>query len=114
VPPGGVADADQLRTDDAVVAFVRTMFERGRPVTVICHAPWLLVEGSLVQDRTLTSWPSLRTDLVNAGANRVDDEVQICRTGPNVLVTSRKPEDLDAVDDVPSEAFGAARDDDAA
>jgi len=114
VLPGGVANADQLRTDDAAVAFVRSMFERGRPAAVICHAPWLLVEGRLVGDRTLTSWPSLRTDITNAGATWVDEEVQVCRNGPNALVTSRKPDDLDAFNATLAEVFAASRAADAA
>jgi protease I len=96
VLPGGVANADRLRTDDAAVAFVEEMFRSGRPAAVICHAPWVLVEGDLVQGRTLTSWASLRTDITNAGGSWVDEEVQVCTGGPNTLVTSRKPDDLDA------------------
>jgi len=96
VLPGGVGNADLLRTDDAAVGFVKDMFSRGRPAGVICHAPWVLVEGGLVEDRTLTSWPSLETDIRNAGGTWVDEEVQVCTSGPNVLVTSRKPDDLDA------------------
>ncbi len=96
VLPGGVANADRLRTDGAAVAFVQEMFRSGRPAAVICHAPWVLVEGDLVRGRTLTSWPSLRTDILNAGGSWVDEEVQVCSSGPNTLVTSRKPDDLDA------------------
>ncbi len=96
VLPGGVANPDQLRTDEKAVAFVRSFFEAGKPAAVICHGPWTLVEADLVRGRTLTSWPSLRTDISNAGGNWVDEEVFVCPSGPNVLVTSRKPDDLDA------------------
>jgi protease I len=96
VLPGGVANPDQLRTDEAAVNFVRTMIEAGKPGAVICHGPWTLVEADRVRGRTLTSWPSLRTDIRNAGGTWVDSEVQVCDDGPNVLVTSRKPDDLPA------------------
>jgi protease I len=93
VLPGGVANPDQLRTDRAAVAFARTFFTAGKPVAAICHAPWTLIEADVVYGRTLTSWPSLRTDLTNAGATWVDEEVVQCDNGPNVLVTSRRPDD---------------------
>jgi protease I len=96
VLPGGVANPDQLRTVPAAVEFVRSVFGAGKPAAVICHGPWTLVEADLVRGRTLTSWPSLRTDISNAGGNWVDAEVQVCTEGPNVLVTSRKPDDLPA------------------
>jgi protease I len=96
VLPGGVANPDQLRMEPLAVQFVQAMFDAGKPAAVICHGPWTLVEADLVRGRTLTSWPSLRTDITNAGGNWVDAEVQICRSGPNVLVTSRKPDDLPA------------------
>jgi protease I len=96
VLPGGVANPDQLRTVPAAVEFVRSVFGAGKPAAVICHGPWTLVEADLVRGRTLTSWPSLRTDISNAGGNWVDAEVQACTEGPNVLVTSRKPDDLPA------------------
>jgi len=96
VLPGGVANPDQLRTVPAAVEFARAMFGAGKPAAVICHGPWTLVEADLVRDRTLTSWPSLRTDISNAGGNWVDTQVQVCEGGPNVLVTSRKPGDLPA------------------
>jgi protease I len=92
VLPGGVANPDRLRTDDKVVGFVRDFFEAGKPVAVICHGPWTLVEADVVRDRTLTSWPSLETDIRNAGGNWVDEEVHV----DNGLVTSRKPDDLPA------------------
>jgi protease I len=96
VLPGGVANPDFLRMDDKAVAFVKEFFERGRPVAAICHAPWTLVEADVVRGRVLTSWPSLRTDIRNAGGTWVDEQVKICDHGPNVLVTSRKPDDLKA------------------
>jgi protease I len=96
VLPGGVANPDQLRTDPAAVAFVRSFFASGKPVASICHAPWTLIEADVVHGRTLTSWPSLQTDLRNAGATWVDQEVVRCSSGPNVLVSSRKPDDLPA------------------
>jgi protease I len=89
-------DADELRTVPEAVTFARRMFELGKPTAIICHGPWLLVEADLVRARTLTSWPSLRTDIRNAGGNWVDAEVQVCDNGPNTIVTSRKPDDLPA------------------
>lgn len=96
VLPGGVANPDQLRTVPAAVGFVRAMFEAGKPAAVICHGPWTLVEADVVRGRTLTSWPSLQTDIRNAGGTWVDEEVQICAAGPNTLISSRKPDDLPA------------------
>jgi protease I len=92
VLPGGVANPDELRTDADAVAFARGFFEQGKPVGVICHGPWTLVEADVVRGRTITSWPSLRTDLRNAGANWVDEEVVVDQG----LVSSRKPDDLPA------------------
>jgi protease I len=92
VLPGGVANPDQLRTKAAAVEFVRAFFAAGKPVGVICHGPWTLVEADVVRGRTLTSWPSLRTDLRNAGAEWVDEEVHV----DEGLVSSRKPDDLPA------------------
>jgi protease I len=92
VLPGGVANPDALRTHEPAVRFVRSFFELGKPVAAICHAPWTLVEADVVRDRTLTSWPSLKTDIRNAGGNWVDEEVHV----DGGLVTSRKPADLDA------------------
>ena len=92
VLPGGVANPDVLRTDPDAVQFVRSFFEAGKPVASICHGPWTLVEADVVRGRTLTSWPSIRTDLKNAGATWVDEEVHTDRG----LVTSRKPDDLPA------------------
>ncbi|GAB1326496.1 type 1 glutamine amidotransferase domain-containing protein [Streptomyces sp. NPDC093260] len=96
VLPGGVANPDFLRTDEKAVAFVKDFFDQGRPVAAICHAPWTLVEADVVRGRTLTSWPSLRTDIRNAGGTWVDEQVKVCDNGPNKLVTSRKPDDLKA------------------
>lgn len=90
--PGGVMNADRLRSDPRAVAFVRSFVLAGKPVAAICHAPWLLVEAGAVRGQTLTSWPSLRTDIVNAGGKWVDQEVQVDRG----LVTSRKPADITA------------------
>jgi protease I len=96
VLPGGVANPDQLRQDAPAVDFLMSMFEAGKPVAAICHGPWTLIEGDLVCGRTMTSWPSLQTDLRNAGATWVDKEVHVCRDGINVLITSRQPSDLGA------------------
>ncbi|BBX02859.1 protease [Mycolicibacterium moriokaense] len=96
VLPGGVANPDFLRTNGDAVAFAKDFFDAGKPVAVICHAPWTLVEADVVRGRTMTSWPSVKTDLVNAGANWVDNEVVECSRGPNTLVSSRKPDDLPA------------------
>lgn len=96
VLPGGVANPDRLRMDDAAVQFVGGFFDAGKPVAVICHGPWTLVEAGVVRDRTLTSWPSLRTDIENAGGIWRDDDVVVCEAGTNVLVSSRKPDDLPA------------------
>jgi protease I len=96
VLPGGVVNADELRIAPGVTTFVQRIFEAGKPVAVICHGPWALVEADLVRGRTLTSWPSLATDIRNAGGTWVDAEVQVCTNGPNTLVTSRKPDDLPA------------------
>jgi protease I len=96
VLPGGVANPDYLRMQPAAVAFAKSFFAAGKPVAAICHAPWTLVEADVVRGRRMTSWPSLKTDLRNAGADWVDEEVVVCENGPNVLVTSRKPDDLKA------------------
>jgi protease I len=96
VLPGGVANPDRLRMVPEAVEFVRSMFAAGKPAAVICHGPWTVVEADQVRGRTLTSWPSLQTDIRNAGGTWVDKEVQVCANGPNVLVTSRKPDDLPA------------------
>ncbi|MET8681026.1 type 1 glutamine amidotransferase domain-containing protein [Streptomyces sp. NPDC004647] len=98
VLPGGVANPDFLRLDGRAVAFVKSFFDAGKPVAAICHAPWTLVEADVVRGRTLTSWPSVRTDIRNAGGSWVDEEVRVCTDGPNTLITSRKPGDLKAFD----------------
>jgi protease I len=92
VLPGGVANPDQLRTEPRAVAFLQRVFGEGKPVGVICHGPWTLVEADLVRGRTITSWPSLQTDIRNAGGNWVDEQVVV----DEGLVSSRKPDDLPA------------------
>ena len=92
VIPGGVGNPDTLRTDENAVEFARQFFEQGKPVGVICHGPWMLVETGVVRGRKVTSWPSLETDIRNAGGNWVDEEVVVDKG----LVTSRKPDDLPA------------------
>lgn len=94
VLPGGVVNPDQLRLDRRAVAFVVNAFATGKPVGAICHGPWTLVEADVVRGRVLTSWPSLCTDITNAGGSWIDEAVVVCTSGPNALVTSRKPEDL--------------------
>ena len=90
--PGGVANPDHLRTVPAAVGFAREFFRQGKPVAAICHAPWTLIEAGVVEGRTLTSWPSLHTDIENAGGTWVDEEVHV----DGNLITSRKPDDLPA------------------
>jgi protease I len=92
VLPGGVGNPDQLRGDENAVAFARSFFDQGKPVGVICHGPWTLIEAGVVRGRTLTSWPTLQTDIRNAGGNWVDQEVVV----DNGLVSSRKPDDIPA------------------
>lgn len=92
VLPGGVANPDALRMCEDSVSFVRDFFKQHKPVAAICHGPWTLIEADVVRDRKVTSWPSLKTDLTNAGANWVDEEC-VCDEG---LVTSRNPDDLPA------------------
>jgi protease I len=92
VLPGGVANPDALRTDEDVVGFIRSFLDAGKPVGVICHGPWTLVEAGVLKGRTLTSWPSVRTDIENAGGSWVDEEVHTDQG----LVSSRKPDDLPA------------------
>lgn len=96
VLPGGVANPDKLRMDEGAVRFVRSFFDAGKPVAAICHAPWTLIEADVVDGRRITSYPSLSTDLRNAGAEWLDEEVVVCAEGPNVMITSRKPDDLEA------------------
>lgn len=106
VLPGGVANPDALRTDEGAVAFAKGFFDAGKPVAAICHAPWTLVEAGVLEGRTLTSWPSLRTDIQNAGGTWVDEEVKVCTSGPNTLITSRNPGDLKAFGATFIPAFG--------
>ena len=105
VLPGGVGNPDALRMDENAVRFVREFFEQDKPVGAICHAPWMLIEAGVVRDRTVTSWPSLTTDLENAGAHRVDQEVVV----DGGLVTSRKPDDIPAFNAKLIEVFAAGR-----
>ena len=103
--PGGVGNPDQLRADEDAVAFARAFFDAGKPVGVICHGPWTLIEADVVRGRSLTSWPSLQTDLRNAGATWVDEEVVV----DSGLVTSRKPADLPAFNKKIVEEFAEGR-----
>jgi protease I len=107
VLPGGVGNPDNLRQDENAVQFVRGFFEQGKPVGAICHAPWTLIEAGVVRDRTLTSFPSLQTDLRNAGANWVDEEVHVDQG----LVTSRKPDDIPAFNKKLIEEFAEGKHD---
>lgn len=90
--PGGVANPDQLRMNPRAVAFVRAFFESGKPIAAICHGPWTLIDAGAVRGRRLTSWPSLKADLINAGAEWTDEEVVV----DGGLVSSRKPQDIPA------------------
>jgi protease I len=105
--PGGVANPDQLRMNPAAVYFVKQFFEAGKPVAAICHGPWTLIEADVVRGRTITSWPSLKTDLRNAGAQWVDQEV----VTDGGLVTSRNPQDIPAFNRKMIEEFGEGRHD---
>lgn len=105
VLPGGVANPDFLRQDPDAVGFVRSFFEQDKPVGVICHGPWTLVEADVVRGRTLTSWPSLQTDLRNAGAEWVDEEVHV----DGHVVSSRKPDDIPAFNRKIVEVFAGGR-----
>jgi protease I len=96
VLPGGVANPDQLRMNDKAVQFVRSFAESGKPIAVICHGPWTIVEADAVRGRTLTSWPSLQSDIRNAGGTWTDEEVVVDTNGPGPIVSSRKPDDLPA------------------
>jgi protease I len=108
VLPGGVANPDFLRTQPGAVRFAKSFFDSGKPVAVICHGPWTLVEAGVVEGRTLTSWPSLQTDIRNAGGTWVDEEVHVDDSGPNLLISSRKPDDLKAFCATIVERFAAA------
>ena len=96
VLPGGVANPDALRMQPAAVAFAQAFAAAGKPVGVICHGPWTLIEADVLRGRTLTSWPSLQTDIRNAGGTWVDEEVVVDANGPGPLVSSRNPDDLPA------------------
>jgi protease I len=96
VLPGGVANPDHLRTIPEAVAFAKAFVDTGKPVAVICHGPWTLVEAGVVRNRTLTSWRSLKTDIENAGGHWVDREVEVCVGAENTIVSSRRPDDLPA------------------
>jgi protease I len=103
--PGGVGNPDTMRTDENLVQFTRDFFEQGKPVAAICHGPWMLVEAGVVRDRTVTSWPSLQTDIRNAGGNWVDQEVVVDQG----LVTSRKPDDIPAFNKKMVEEFAEGK-----
>src|SRR4051794_33635320 len=103
--PGGVANPDNLRMDEDAVAFVQGFVNAGKPIAAICHAPWTLVEADAVKGRTLTSWPSLQTDIRNAGGTWVDEEVHV----EHGLVTSRKPDDIPAFTKKAIEEFAEGR-----
>ncbi|MER5961396.1 type 1 glutamine amidotransferase domain-containing protein [Streptomyces sp. NPDC002057] len=96
IVPGGTLNADQLRTDRDAQRLLSAFAEAGKPVAAVCHGPWLLVESGLVRDRELTSYPSLRSDLENAGGTWVDAEVVVDTSAGHTLITSRRPDDLDA------------------
>lgn len=104
VIPGGTTNPDKMRMEAEALRIVRDFFAADKPVAAICHGPWLLAEAGVIEGRTLTSWPSIRTDLKNAGATVVDQEVAI----DGALITSRKPDDLDAFTDALIEAIGKA------
>ena len=103
--PGGVGNPDQLRGDENIVSFVRDFFEAGKPVAAICHGPWVLVEADVVRGRKLTSWPTLQTDIRNAGGTWVDEQVVV----DEGLVTSRKPDDIPAFNDKMIEEFAEGK-----
>jgi protease I len=107
VLPGGVANPDHLRMDEDSVGFVRDFFAAGKPVAVICHGPWTLIEADVVRNRTITSYPSVKTDIQNAGGNWVDQEVVVCEEGANKLISSRRPHDLPAFIDELIDAFAS-------
>lgn len=104
VIPGGVANPDTMRMEEDALRIVRDFFAQGKPVAAICHGPWLLAEADVVAGRKLTSWPSIRTDLQNAGANVVDEQVVV----DGNLITSRKPEDIPAFNSALIDAIEAA------
>jgi protease I len=103
--PGGLMNPDQLRSTEEALEFVRHFFEKGKPVAAICHGPWVLIDAGVVRNRTMTSWPAIKTDLRNAGATWVDEEVVV----DNGLVTSRRPDDIPAFNKKMIEEFGEGR-----
>ena len=103
--PGGVGNPDTMRMDENLVQFTRAFFEQGKPVAAICHGPWMLVEAGVARDRTVTSWPSLQTDIRNAGGNWVDQEV----VADQRLITSRKPDDIPAFNKKMVEVFAEGK-----
>jgi protease I len=105
VLPGG---SDRLRTDPKAVAFAKAFATAGKPVAVICHGPWTLIEADVLRGRTITSWPSMRTDIGDAGGTWVDEEVVVCTAGAGPLVSSRKPDDLTAFCETLVDTFAAA------
>jgi protease I len=109
VLPGGVANPDKLRLVPEAVAFVKSFADAGKPIAAICHGPWTLVEADTLKGKTLTSWPSLQTDIRNAGGQWRDEEVVTCPMQGFTLVTSRKPDDLGAFTSALVETFGRAR-----
>jgi protease I len=105
VLPGGVANPDQLRTIPAAVKFVKALADAGKPIAVICHGPWMLVESGVVRGRRVTSWPTLETDIRNAGGEWVDEEVVVDEN----IVTSRKPDDIPAFNEKMLEVFSGTK-----
>ncbi len=103
--PGGVANPDQLRMTPAAVAFVKDFFDAGKPIAVICHGPWTLIEAGVVEGKKMTSWPSVKTDLVNAGADWVDEAVVV----DNGIISSRNPDDIPAFNQKMIEEFAEGR-----
>ena len=103
--PGGLMNPDALRSSEKALEFVRHFFHKGKPVAAICHAPWVLIDAGVIRGRTVTSWPAIKTDVRNAGANWVDKEVVV----DNGLVTSRKPEDIPAFNKKMIEEFCEGR-----
>ncbi|TCI98970.1 type 1 glutamine amidotransferase domain-containing protein [Aeromicrobium sp. IC_218] len=105
--PGGTINADTLRLDEDAMAFVKGFVDAGKPVAAICHGPWALVQTDVLGGKTLTSYPSLRVDIQNAGGTWVDEQVQVCTAEDWTLVTSRNPDDLEAFTAKIVEVFGA-------
>ncbi|OZC02249.1 type 1 glutamine amidotransferase domain-containing protein [Rubricoccus marinus] len=108
VLPGGQINPDKLRINDDALSFIKAFADAGKPVGAICHAPWLIIEAGLAEDRHMTSFKSIRTDLKNAGAKVRDEEVVVCPHGNFTLITSRNPDDLPAFNNALIEAFSTA------